>query len=70
MGSRAKPVNEAFERGWAEGWAACLSRVQELGLEAVLETERLVYRRYGFPTPLTQCFDEPASGESELEAAA
>ena len=64
------PVNDAYERGWREGWAACLSRVEELGLEAVLERERDIYERFGSGTPLTLCFEKPASGEAEEEAAA
>ena len=62
MGSRAKPVNEAYERGWSEGWSACLARVEELGLGAVLERERAIYRRCGFPTPLTLCFEAAVPG--------
>lgn len=64
------PVNDAYERGWREGWAACLSRVEEFGLEAVLQRERDIYGRFGFATPLTSCFEKPARGEGEQEALA
>jgi hypothetical protein len=73
MGSRAKPVNEAYERGFSEGWSGCLSRIEELGLEEVLKREREIYARHGFPTPLTLCFEPPqlvAVTEQELDAAA
>ena len=65
MGSRAKPVNEAYERGWSEGWSACLSPVEELGLEAVLTREREMYERHRFPTPLTLCFEPSEADQPE-----
>ena len=37
--ARGDVANRAYERGWSEGWNACLARVQERGLEAVLELE-------------------------------
>jgi hypothetical protein len=63
------PVNDAYERGWREGWAACLSRVEELGLEVVLKRERDIYERFGFATPLTLCFEKRASGEGDQDTA-
>jgi hypothetical protein len=63
------PVNDAYERGWREGWAACLSRVEELGLEAALKRERDIYERFGFATPLTLCFEVPAGGEDAQDTA-
>jgi hypothetical protein len=56
--------NDAYERGWQEGWAAALARVQEEGLEKVLERERLL----DAPIPMTLAFDqlprEPGEGEA------
>ncbi|HEX5983697.1 MAG TPA: hypothetical protein VFY69_05755 [Solirubrobacterales bacterium] len=37
--ARGDVANRAYERGWSEGWNACLAVVQERGLEAVLEME-------------------------------
>lgn len=36
------PVNVAYERGWQEGWSACLARVEELGLEEVRRNEKIL----------------------------
>ena len=37
-----REVNAAYERGWSEGWDACLSRVSHDGLEKVLGREWLL----------------------------
>ena len=37
--ARGDIANRAYERGWSEGWNACLARVQERGLDAVLKME-------------------------------
>ncbi|MDQ3647185.1 MAG: hypothetical protein M3433_01100 [Actinomycetota bacterium] len=52
----ARPVrpNEAYERGWREGWAAALGNVQERGLEVVLAAEK----RLDAPLPMTLAFEE------------
>ena len=56
--SRAKPVNAAYERGWTEGWEACLARVLEDGLESVMEREG-----YVTPSPLSIVFASTSAGD-------
>lgn len=45
--------NDAYERGWREGWAAALAKVQERGLEAVLAREKQLEA----PVPMTLAFE-------------
>ncbi len=45
--------NDAYERGWREGWGAALAQVQERGLDAVLAVET----RLDAPLPMTLAFE-------------
>ncbi len=50
--------NDAYERGWREGWAAALAQVQERGLEAVLAAEGQLDA-----VPMTLAFEQQLDSE-------
>jgi hypothetical protein len=35
-----RDASELYERGWREGWHACLAKVQDEGIDQVLVSER------------------------------
>ncbi len=46
--------NDAYERGWREGWAAALTQVRERGIEVVLAREA----QLDVPLPMTLAFED------------